>query len=127
MDKRELICIICPTSCKIKSTFDENDNLKDVSGFRCKRGENYVREEIVDPKRTLTAIIKVIGGEITMCPVKTNFRVSKELLPDMIHNVSKLVIYAPVRMGDVIVKNIMGTGADIIATREILNTSLDVS
>ncbi|MBF0359857.1 MAG: DUF1667 domain-containing protein [Oligoflexia bacterium] len=119
MDKRELICIICPTSCKIQVTFDDEGNLSEVEGFRCKRGENYVKEEVVDPKRTLTTIIRVVDGEITMCPVKTSIAIPKEILGDMTLNVSKLFAHAPIKVGDVIVKNIMGTGADIVATREI--------
>ncbi|MDU2066722.1 MAG: DUF1667 domain-containing protein, partial [Sporomusaceae bacterium] len=77
MSQREqaISCIVCPMSCQGKVIFD-NENIIDVVGFTCQRGVNYAKQEVTDPKRTLTTTVKVTGGELHLLPV-----ISKPALP----------------------------------------------
>ena len=119
MSNQELICIICPNSCRMTVAMNKNGEVESVSGNKCKRGDTYVRDEVVNPVRVLSTIVRLKGGKTRMCPVKSNKPVPKELIVDMAQAVSQLIIEAPVEVGDVVVKNIMGTGADIVVTREL--------
>lgn len=119
MAKKQFICIICPTGCKINVDFGDAGTIELIEGNRCKRGSQYVRDEMTDPKRTLTTVIGVRNGETAMCSVRTNKPVAKDLVLEMVKNVAKLEADAPLQVGQVIVKNIMGTGADIVVTRAV--------
>lgn len=126
---KEFICIICPVGCKIKVDFELSSlsasgfasapAIKSIHGFRCQRGEKYVQEEIINPKRTLTSVVSLKNGEMPMCPVRTSVPISKDILEEMTRNVSQLSVEAPVKIGEVLVKNIMGSGADIVVTRDL--------
>ena len=89
MEKRDLTCIGCPLGCQITVTM-ENGEVTDVQGNTCPRGDKYAREEVTNPTRVVTSIVKVEGGNL-----------------------------APVKIGDVIVPNVAGTGVDVIATKNI--------
>ena len=75
MEKRELTCIGCPLGCQITVTM-ENGEVKDVAGYTCARGEKYAREEVTNPTRTVTSIVRVEGGNLAAVSVKT-----KEVIP----------------------------------------------
>ena len=70
MEKRELTCIGCPLGCQITVTM-ENGEVKDVAGYTCARGEKYAREEVTNPTRTVTSIVRVEGGNLAAVSVKT--------------------------------------------------------
>lgn len=115
---RELICICCPLGCHI--TVDDSDlnNLK-VTGNSCLRGDKYAREEVTCPKRTVTSICKVAGGEIPVVPCKTKDTVEKGLIFDVLKEISKVTLTAPVHIGDIVIKNVLNTGVDVVATKNI--------
>lgn len=119
MDRREIVCIICPTGCRIHAEIGESGAIDTLEGHQCKRGETYVRSEVLDPVRVLTSIVRFKGRSQRMCPIRSDRPVPKGIIREMARAVSKIEIEGPVRLGDVIVKNIMGTGADIIATQSI--------
>lgn len=115
----ELVCTICPNSCRMNYTLNEKGEVVEVFGNKCKRGEVYIKTEVLNPVRMLTTIVRLNGGKTRMCPVRTSKPIPKELLMPMAKAIASLAINAPARIGDVVVKNIMGTGADLIVTRNL--------
>lgn len=119
MDRREITCIICPIGCKITVDIEGEGTIKALEGNECSRGETYVTSEILDPVRILTSIVRLKQGIQRMCPIKTSKPIPKGMIQEMAKAVSKIEVTPPIKMGEVIVQNIMGTGADIVATQEI--------
>ena len=115
----EIVCVQCPMGCKLKIIMDEENKISDISGYTCERGKQYAVQEITDPKRIIPSSIKVVNGELPLVSVKTDRPVSKKLIPEIMIIIKKSTITAPVKVGQVLVKNILGTGADIVATRQV--------
>ena len=110
----EFICIVCPKGCRIKV-----DNEGNISGYTCLRGLNYVKEELTCPKRMLTSTVKVSNRKDTYVSVKTSSSIPKDLLLKVMEELKKASVEAPVKMHQVLLKNIFDTNVDIIATKEI--------
>ena len=113
---KELICICCPQGCRLR--VDEEADYA-VSGHRCQRGEDYGREEMQNPTRVLTSSVRVEGSHIARCPVRTNRPIPKALLFQAMELVRAACVSAPVQTGQVIISDILGTGADLVATRDL--------
>lgn len=113
-----MICIVCPLGCQLDVEL-EYGVVSKVSGNMCSRGKTYAETECTNPKRTLTTTIRIEGGEIPLLPVKTKDPVSKYLLMELMEAINKISVTAPITMGEVIVQDILGTGADLIATRSV--------
>ena len=112
---RELTCVACPLGCSVTVEYDENDILS-VKGNTCKRGEAYAKTEITNPTRSLTSSVKVNGGVHPVVPVKSDKPVPKNMLFDCMKVINSVCVDAPVEIGQVIIENILDTGADIVAT-----------
>ena len=113
---KELVCIICPRGCRL-SVDEENDYA--VTGNACPRGAEYAKNELTDPRRTLTSTVVIAGAAIRRCPVKSDRPLPKGLVQDAAKALDEVCIEAPVNVGDVIVENILGTGCNIICARNI--------
>ncbi|MBF0316135.1 MAG: DUF1667 domain-containing protein [Oligoflexia bacterium] len=113
------ICIVCPKSCPIDVLLDEENKIKSISGANCKNGLRYATQELSFPSRVFTSIVKLTGGQIAMCPVKSDQAVPRELILKMSRSLCQLSIAAPVKIGDIVVENILGTKANIVVTRNI--------
>ena len=118
MEKRELTCIGCPLGCQITVTM-ENGEVKDVAGYTCARGEKYAREEVTNPTRIVTSIVRVEGGDLAAVSVKTKDVIPKGKIFDILAEIKPVIVKAPVKIGDVIVPDVAGTGVDIVATKNI--------
>lgn len=113
METRSFICINCPLGCPLTVTLD-NGKIVSVAGNTCKRGETYAVKEITAPARTVTSTVRVLGGERPVVAVRT-----KTDIPNVcMAAINAAAVYAPVRIGDVIIGNICGTGVDVIATAD---------
>lgn len=112
---KELICIICPRGCHL--VVDENLN---VSGNNCPRGEIYAKNELTNPTRTLTSTVKIISKKACRLPVKSEKPIAKNLLFNAMDEINKVTTKSPVRIGDIVIKNICNTGINIIACKTIL-------
>ncbi len=112
---RELICIICPRGCHL-TVSDDNK----VSGNYCPRGAKYALEEIVSPKRTITStvLIKTKGG-YDRAPVKTSDSFPKERIFDVMKEINKVRVVAPKKIGDIVIKNVLDLGVDIVITKDM--------
>ena len=113
---RELTCIVCPKGCQLKVELD-GKKVVNVEGYTCKRGLAYAESECVAPMRTLTTTAPVEGGGVV--PVKTNKPVPKELLFECMAEVNKARVPADAKLGEIVVEDILGTGADVVTTRNV--------
>ena len=113
---KELICICCPLGCMMK--IDE-DTLE-VTGYTCIRGKNYAINELTAPKRMVTSICKVLGGEINVVSCKTAEAIDKDKIFECLEEISKITLNAPVYEKDIIIKNVLNTGVDVIATKNVM-------
>ena len=118
MEKRNLTCICCPIGCQIEVTL-ENGNVTDVTGNTCKRGDAYARTETVAPVRVVTSTVKVRGGVLPVVPVKTAGAIPKKGIFDCMKEINAVNINAPVKAGDVIISDVLGSGVDVVAVRDI--------
>lgn len=112
---KELICITCPRGCHL--SVDDNLN---VTGNFCPRGAMYAKAELTHPVRTLTSTV-VIKSKITnRLPVKSSEPLPKELIFKSMEVINKVNVQVPIHIGDVVVENILNTGINIVATKDIL-------
>ena len=119
--KKEIICVICPSGCKIQ--VDEgNEGTLEISGNRCKRGKEYAANEFVCPMRTLTSTVAVKSGEKEVIPVRTSCPVPKDKIEDCMSVITSLQIEAPISIYQIIVSKIAETDADLVATTSVERT-----
>lgn len=113
---KELICIVCPNGCRLRVD-EERDYL--VTGNRCPKGAEYGRAELTNPTRTVTSTVRCRDGIYPRCPVKTDRPIPKGQIMEVMAALEGVTVTAPVRIGDRILENVCGTGANIVATRNI--------
>ena len=111
---KELTCIVCPRGCRL--TIDDNLN---VTGNSCPRGAQYAKDEMTNPKRMITSIVRVNNRENMMVSVKTSASIPKGKIFDILEEIAKVSVDAPIHIGDILIKDVLGTGSDIVATKEI--------
>lgn len=115
---KELICINCPMGCRM--TVDDSDpNNLVVSGNCCNRGAKYAATEVISPKRTVTASVRVDGGNLPLVSVKTRSPIDKSLIFQCLEQLRQCHVSAPVAIGDVILPDVCGTGVAVVATKQI--------
>lgn len=112
--KKEFTCIVCPIGCRITSEQAPDGSVVSITGNTCPRGERYVKSELTHPVRMLTTTMATTDGRII--PVRTSIPIAKELLFDAMEIINASLAPEKTEPGDVIIKNVLSTGADIIAT-----------
>lgn len=113
---KQLICIVCPKGCHL--SVDEENGYA-VTGNGCPRGAEYGKKELTHPTRVVTSTVRIAGGAFRRCPVKTDRDIPKELVFRAMELLDGVEISSPVRCGDVVLSDILGTGANFIATRDL--------
>lgn len=114
---RELICINCPLGCPLTVKIADGEVVS-VTGNTCKRGEVYGRKEVSDPTRVVTTTVPVVGSATErMVSVKTAADVPKGKVFDVVAALADVRVQAPVRIGDVVLADVCGTGVDVVATK----------
>ena len=118
MEQKELICIGCPLGCNLTVQM-EGGNVVSVSGNTCKRGDDYARKEMTDPRRIVTSTVRVNGGRLPVVSVKTASDIPKNKIAECLLQLKGVEVSAPVKIGDVVLKNAAGTGVPFVATKEV--------
>ena len=114
---KDIICITCPQGCIIKVSGDPaQGTIESCDGFKCKRGKVYAENEFIRPLRILTSSVKTGGANVPLVAVRTSAPIPKEMQMEAMEEVKKITVKGPMTPGDVIVKNFMNTGADLIAS-----------
>jgi CxxC motif-containing protein len=112
----EVICIVCPKGCHLK--VDEADGYK-VSGAGCERGIAYGKKELTNPTRVITSTVRLKGGVTARLPVKTDRDIPKQKIFEAMRLLNDVTATSPVQTGDVIIPDILGLGANFVATRTL--------
>jgi CxxC motif-containing protein len=114
----EVVCVRCPRSCLIRVAVEEG-SVKSVEGYGCRLGFEYAVEEVTNPKRTVCSTVRVLGGRYPRLPVRTSEPVPKSKIREVVEALRSVTVKAPVRRGEVIVRNVAGTGADVVAEMDV--------
>jgi len=119
MKKHEMICIVCPMSCRLEIDMDDAGTIMNVTGNACNRGDTYARKELTNPTRMLTSTVKISGAIYDRLPVITSSDIPKGMMFEVMKALADIEVVAPVKMDDIIIKDVCGLGIDIIASRSM--------
>lgn len=119
--ERCLVCIMCPNGCLMNIRFSGN-KLISCEGNRCPKGLEYAENEITDPQRNFASLIKVTGGDLPLASVRLSTAAPKGKIFEIENEIKRVTVSAPVRRGDVIIENVLGSGIDVIATKDVERT-----
>lgn len=113
----KVICVTCPKGCTLEVTREGQTVVAVKNG--CKRGHEYARQELVDPRRRVASSVRIRKALHPLLPVYTSAAFPKPRIPELLMLLRKVEINAPVHMDDVVVKDVLGTGIDVLASREM--------
>ena len=117
--ERKFICVSCPLGCGLTVSLDESGTVTKVEGNTCPRGASYARSEVSDPRRVFASTVRVRGGKLPVCPIRSKTPAPKGKLFEIAKEVAKLEVNAPVKIGQVLLHNPCGTDIDIVASRDL--------
>ena len=121
IETRTFTCIVCPRGCEIRAEIKDGKIIR-TDGNQCTRGKDYVEQEIKEAKRVVMSVIKVKHGDFPTVSVKTDKPVPKRLIPKIMKKLARIEIEAPIKIGQRIMKNIIDTNINIVATRRVKKT-----
>lgn len=113
---KEYICIVCPNGCQLK--YDEINNT--CEGNKCPRGKEYAFNEFHHPKRSVCSSVKTTIEEFPVVSVRTNGEIDKNLIPELLEVLKKVIINERLEINSVVIKNVLNTGVDIITTTSMI-------
>lgn len=116
---RSYLCIGCPLGCRLEVDESPLGDIIEVRGFACRKGKEYAVQEHTDPRRLVTTTVAVDGARWPRLPVRTVDTVPKDLVREVCRALEAVRVDAPVQIGDVIVADVLGTGTDVVATRDL--------
>ena len=114
----KLICITCPVGCALDVTHD-GETILNVEGNACKRGIDYAKQELTDPRRMVTTTVRVKDGLHPLVPVYTSAPIPKPRIFDLLQEIRQVEVEAPVKMGQVILSNVVETDVNVLASRDM--------
>lgn len=128
METSFVTCVICPKGCSIAVEWEKGEEKKvvNVKGNSCPRGLKYATAEILHPERVLTSTVRVKNGSLTLLPIRSATPIPKEAMMEAMKTISSTILDvasfggSSVKMGTAVIKNIAGTGVDMIACRDVL-------
>lgn len=117
-------CTTCPSECLLTVEVKRGADgaaveVRSVTGNSCPRGDKFAHQELTCPMRVLTTTVAVSGGDEALLPVRTVEAIPLELHAKAMDLIRGLVVKAPIRMGDVVLPNLLDTGTDLIASMDI--------
>jgi len=115
--EKKLICIVCPVGCRLTVTGTGIDLA--VSGNKCKKGIAYAHDELANPMRMVCTTVKISGGIHSVIPVKTDRAIPEKYRLEVVKAVNNIELSSPVKMGDIIIPDLFGTGVNIVAERDM--------
>ena len=114
----EIICVACPKGCTLQVKHEGGEPLE-IIGAGCRRGMDYAICELQDPRRMVASTVRVKGGLHPLVPVYTREGFPKPLIPQLAKELRRVEVPAPVKIEQVVLADALGTGIDIIASRDM--------
>ena len=114
----KVICVTCPKGCTLWVKRD-GQNVLNVTGNGCKRGPEYAKQELTDPRRMVASSVRIRGSLHPLMPVYTSAPFPKPRIPELLAELRKVEISAPVALDQVVLQNVLDSGIDIRASREM--------
>jgi CxxC motif-containing protein len=118
MKMPEFVCIACPIGCMLTVTVQADGEVV-VTGNRCPKGAVYAREEMLSPKRVVTAVVRTDSEAFPCIPVRTDKSLPRELITGLIEDLARLSVHLPAALGTVLIENYRGSGVNVILTRTL--------
>ncbi len=118
MKPRQIICLGCPNGCHVEVSYTDDQKIT-VSGADCERGEEYACEEVREPKRMVTAVVRTDSADVPFVPVKSERAVPKALIPGLLQEVYRRQAALPIRLGDALFDNYADSGIGVVFTRSV--------
>jgi CxxC motif-containing protein len=115
-ENKHFVCVVCPIGCEI-DVVHEGSNIISMEGNKCEKSVEFVTQELIEPMRILTSTVRIQGSRWSVVPVRTDRTVPKRLFPRIMKRLRLVELHAPVNMLDVVLGDILHTGANVIATR----------
>lgn len=124
IDTLQFNCTTCPSECLLTVEVKRDANgsvveVRSVTGNSCPRGDKFAHQELTCPMRVLTTTVAVSGGDEALLPVRTAEAIPLALHAQAINLIRGLVVNAPIRMGDVVLEDLLGTSIDLVASMDI--------
>lgn len=113
------LCIGCPLGCRLEVEDNGAGTIVEVRGWGCKKGRAYGEEEHTDPRRVMATSVRITGGRWGRIPVKTSGSIPKAMVREVALAVRGIAVEAPIGIGTVVAANILGTGVDVVTTRDM--------
>ena len=117
-EKKHFVCVVCPIGCEI-DVVHEGSNIISMEGNKCEKSAEFVSQELIEPMRILTTTVRIQGSRWAVVPVRTDRAVPRRLFPRIMKRLRLVELQAPVSMLDVVLRDILHTGANIVATRSM--------
>lgn len=117
MKTSQLVCIVCPRGCRLE--VKEENGEYSVTGNLCKRGMDYGIKEVTSPTRVVTTTVKVVNSTVRRLPVVTKGEIPKGQIFEAMKIINKVTVQPPIKVGDIIVENILDSGVNVTASRTI--------
>ncbi len=117
-------CTTCPSECLLTVEVERDANgavtaVRSVTGNSCPRGDKFAHQELTCLMRVLTTTVAVSGGDEALLPVRTAEAIPLALHAQAMDLIRGLVVKAPIRMGNVVLKDLLNTNIDLIASMDI--------
>lgn len=117
-------CTTCPSECLLNVEVERDAKgavveVRSVTGNSCPRGDKFAHQELTCPMRVLTTTVAVSGGDEALLPVRTTEAIPLALHAQAMDLIRGLVVKAPIRMGDIVLEDLLGTNIDLIASMDI--------
>ena len=121
MTEKELICVICPNGCELRAVIEEGPQkeIKEITGELCEKGPVWAEQELLNPMRTIASSIVVDGGDYPLVSVRTDTAIPLKSISSVMKTIKSVRVEAPVRIGDILIREPAGTSCNIIATRHV--------
>ena len=116
VEKKHFVCVVCPIGCEI-DVVHEGSEIISMEGNKCEKSVEFVTQELTEPMRILTTTVRIQGSRWPVVPVRTDRAVPKRLFPRIMKRLRLVELRAPVNMLDVVLRDILHTGANVIAAR----------
>lgn len=116
-------CTTCPSECLLTVEVERDADgavveVRSVTGNSCPRGDKFAHQELICPMRVLTTTIAVSGGDEALLPVRTAEAIPLALHAQAMNFIRGLVVNAPIRIGDVVLEDLLGTSIDLVASMD---------